>query len=138
MKAVIGEVAVVCKLIVFVSGSASRKVCFRVERANVFLSADARNLMSPSLPQSFEFHARTDLAHRFAREKITIFGNIIHFVRSGGTQVILSLGRCCIRLGERRKNITHLLPLETPTFQGRARSDSNCRRGVCNVDIKFH
>ena len=32
-------------------------------------------------------------------------------------------------LGERRKNITQLLLLETPTFQGRARSDSNCRRG---------
>ena len=36
------------------------------ERVSV---ADAENLMSPSLPQSFEFHARTDLVHRFAREK---------------------------------------------------------------------
>ena len=45
------------------------------------LSADARILKSPSLQQSFEFHAKTDLAHRLVRERISICGNIVHFVR---------------------------------------------------------
>ena len=49
-------------------GSASRKVCLKVERTNVFLSSDARILTSPSLQQSFKFHARTDIAQRVARE----------------------------------------------------------------------
>ena len=78
-------------------------MCFKVERTNEILSADAPILTSPSLQQSFEFHAKTDLAHRLARETPPfvelLFSSFedVSEERSGNTQVRTSLRCRCIR-----------------------------------------
>ena len=113
-------------------------MCFRVERANVFLSTDSRILMCPSLPQSFEFHASTDLAHWVAREEALIVGIFVHTVRAfvGGEEWKhageIVLATFLYSAGGRRKNVTPLLNLGKLTLfkhscQGRAKQ---CPRQV--------
>ena len=99
------EVAVVCKLTVFF-GSASWKVCSRVQRTNVFLSVDARFFQTfPSLHHPFDFHGETEilrigwLTNKSQLLEVFFFSFLptVSQERSGSTQVRTSLRSCCIR-----------------------------------------